>query len=102
MLTKTDFQTARICIKRLWHEKKGLWTREQSVADLKNAFEGNRFSEVVREFYPDGKMIGWQHGSLDEAISKTKLELEASNVTLFEAAFEHQGLLCLADVVIKE
>lgn len=102
MLTKTDFQTARICLKRLWHEKKGLWTNEQSVADLKNAFEGHRFSETVRKFYPDGKMIGWQQGSLEEAITKTKMELEAPSVTLFEAAFEHQGLLCLADVVIKE
>ncbi|EWH05770.1 hypothetical protein AT00_14175 [Pseudoalteromonas lipolytica SCSIO 04301] len=102
MLTKTDFQTARICIKRLWHEKKGLWTKEQSVADLKNTFEGNRFSEAVREFYPNGIMIGWQHGSLDEALTKTKQELKAENVILFEAAFEHDGLLCLADVVIKE
>ena len=102
MLTKTDFQTARVCIKRLWHEKKGIWTKEPSVSDLKNSFEGNRFSEEVRQFYPHGKMIGWQQGSLDEVIAKTKHELEVSNVTLFEAAFEHKGLLCLADVVIKE
>ena len=46
-------------------------------------------------------MIGWQQGSLDEVIAKTKHELEVSNVTLFEAAFEHKGLLCLADVVIQ-
>jgi len=102
VLAKTDFQTARISIKRLWHEMKGIWTKEPSVSDLKNSFEGNRFSGEVRQFYPHGKMIAWQHGSLDEAIAKTKHELKVSNITLFEAAFEHQDLLCLADVVIKE
>lgn len=102
MLTKTDYQTARTCTKRFWYEKKGLWTKEQSLADLKNAFEGNRFSDAVRQNFPNGKMIGWQHGSLDEAIIKTQLELGASSAILFEAAFEHEGLLCLADIVIKE
>jgi hypothetical protein len=101
-LSKTDYQTARRCLKRLWHEKKQMWIPEQTVSDKKNAFEGNRFNEAVHAKYPTGLMVGWQHGSLDDAISKTKELLNQDEVTLFEATFEHQGLLCMADVLVKD
>ena len=96
-MTKTDYQTARRCLKRIWYEKNKIWITKQTISDQRNSFEGNRFSEAVHAKYPYGLMVGWQHGSINEAIKKTKdfLKQEAI-VTLFEAVFEFKGLLCMA------
>lgn len=102
MLSKSDFQVGRRCLKRLWHEKHNLWTAELSAMDKKNAFEGDRFNDAVREFYPEGIMIGWGNGTAEQAAAKTAEYLKEDTVTLFEAFFVHNGLLCLADVVVKQ
>lgn len=88
-------------MKRLWHEKHNHWSAELSASDKKNAFEGNRFNDAVHERFTDGVMIGWGHGSADEAANNTSEYLAQDNVTLFEAFFLHEGMLCLADVVVK-
>lgn len=100
-LSKTDYQTAKRCLKRLWNEKKGNWIPEQNASNKKNAFEGNRFNDAVHAKYPNGVMVGWNHGSLENAIAKTQELLEAQDIVLFEATFEFEGLLCMADVLIK-
>jgi len=101
-LTKSDYQVGRRCLKRLWHEKHNQWQAELSAIDKKNAFEGNRFNDAVHEYYPDGIMIGWGHDSAEKAAQKTAEYLSNESITLFEAFFLHEGLLCLADVIVKQ
>jgi hypothetical protein len=100
-ISKSDYQVGRRCLKRLWHEKYNRWITELSATDKKNAFEGHRFNDAVRELFPDGIMVGWEHGSAEAAASKTAEHLKKDTVTLFEAFFLHEGLMCLADVVVK-
>lgn len=102
LLSKTDFQIGRRCIKRLWHEKHGKWHADLSANGEKNAFEGNRFNDAVREYYPKGIMVGWGQGSIEKAVAKTEILLKADSIVLFEAFFMFGDLLCLADVIVKE
>jgi len=89
-------------MKRLWNEKHGNWHAELSATDEKNAFEGNRLNCAVQSLFSGGIMVGWEYGEVDKAVSKTKEYLELDSVIIFEAFFVHEGLLCLADVVIKD
>jgi len=101
-LTKSNFQTGRRCIKRLWNEKHKNWQAELSATDEKNAFKGNRFNDAVHKYYSKGVMIGWGHGTAEQAAAKTEELLKNDSVVLFEAFFLYEGLLCLADVVVKK
>jgi hypothetical protein len=102
LLSKSDFQIGRRCHKRLWNEKHGEWRSELSATNEKNAFEGNRFNDAIQALYPDGIMVGWGNSDAEAAVQKTKELLTQDAVVLFEAFFIHEGLLCLADIVIKE
>ncbi|NVJ61910.1 MAG: DUF2779 domain-containing protein [Gammaproteobacteria bacterium] len=100
-LTKTNFQTGRLCLKRLWNEFNGNWVRKLSANDEKNSIEGERFNLAVRDYFEGGVFIGWTDGSAEQAARKTQELLNQDQIVLFEAAFIHENLLCFADVVIK-
>ena len=63
---------------------------------------GHRVGEVARTFFPGGVLIDTGR-DLQAAIDKTReLLARPGDVTLFEPAFEHQGVLARADVLVRK
>ncbi len=61
---------------------------------------GNEIGELAQQLCPDGILIGDQN-NLSAAIASTKAALEAHpDHPIFEATFQHEGLLVRADVLI--
>ncbi|MBI5626594.1 MAG: DUF2779 domain-containing protein [Nitrosomonadales bacterium] len=99
-LSKSRITAWRQCPKRLWlqiHRRKLLEESDQ----VKRLYQiGNEVGEIAQRLCPDGILIEDQN-NLAAAIVATKSALEVNpNRPLFEATFQHEGLLVRADVLL--
>lgn len=101
-LSKSRFQSGRQCHKRLWLE---IHRRElmhwDSAAEARFA-EGTRFGELARDLLGGGALVDAEHFDAEKALAQTR-DLLAQPVaevcTLFEPAFEHDGVRIRADAL---
>jgi hypothetical protein len=54
---------------------------------------GIMVGELAREYYPGGLLITADHLHIPQAVRQTKEALAAGHDVLYEAAFDHQGIL---------
>ncbi|HZK48837.1 MAG TPA: DUF2779 domain-containing protein [Thermoleophilia bacterium] len=101
-LSKSRFQTGLQCYKKLW-----LKCFEPSLADpideVQQAIfdQGHRVGDLARERYPGGVLVAEDYRHTAAALAKTA-ELIASGAScLYEAAFEYDGVLVRADVIVR-
>lgn len=102
LLSKSDFKLASTCATKLYYKKMGYPQRE----------EGNEYLEFLRDggfivgklaqlLEPDGVLIDKSRGALS-AVEETKKYLNKDTITLFEAAFQHDGKLVIVDIFRKQ
>ena len=60
---------------------------------------GTMVGELAREYYPGGLLITADHLHIPQAVRQTKEALAAGHNVLYEAAFEHQGILVRIDIL---
>jgi hypothetical protein len=99
-LSKSRITAWRQCPKRLWLQINHPELLE--VTDqMKRSFEiGHEIGELAQSLCPDGILIEDQD-NLSAAIAKTKVAMETyPDRPIFEATFQHDGLLIRADVLI--
>lgn len=99
-LSKSRITAWRQCPKRLWlqiHRRELLEDSDQA----KRLYQiGNEIGEIAQRICPDGILIEDQN-NLSAAIAATKAALAAyPDRPIFEAAFQHDGLLVRADVLL--
>lgn len=99
-LSKSRITAWRQCPKRLWLQIYRPKLLEESD-QVKRAYQiGNEIGEIAQRLCPDGILIEDQD-NLSAAIVATKSALEAHpNRPIFEATFQHDGLLVRADVLL--
>jgi len=101
-LSKSRFIAGSQCHLRLWYDihQRDLATPADDVAQF--IFDtGHEVGELACRRYPSGRLVGGDHLHFDEAIAETK-ELIANGATvLFEAAFEHGGVVARTDILEK-
>src|SRR5207247_11435195 len=101
-LSKSKIMDGLQCEKRLWMEMHQPEEGEFSEATERLFSTGHRVGEVARTFFPSGVLIDTGR-DLQAAIDKTReLLARPGDVTLFEPAFEHQGGLARADVLVRK
>ena len=101
-LSKSKIMDGLQCEKRLWMEMHQPEEGEFSEATERLFSTGHRVGEVARTFFPGGVLIDTGR-DLQAAIDKTReLLARPGDVTLFEPAFEHQGVLARADVLVRK
>ena len=100
-LSKSRITAWRQCPKRLW-----LQTNRRDLATpdsdrTKRLYQvGNEVGEVAQRLHPSGILIEDQD-NLTAAIANTKIALETyPDRPLFEAAFQHDGLLVRSDLLL--
>ncbi len=101
-LSKSRLLAYRQCPKRLWLH---IYKPELlSISDntTKTRFNtGNRIGDIARSLYPDGVLI--DGSNLQQALRDTsEILLTPSTLPIFEATFEHDGLLIRADLLLPE
>jgi len=101
-LSKSKIMDGLQCEKRLWMEMHRPEEGEFSEVTERLFSTGHRVGEVARTFFPGGVLIDTGR-DLQAAIDKTReLLARPGDVTLFEPAFEHQGVLARADVLVRK
>ena len=100
-LSKSRFMSGTQCHLRLWYEvhSPGLWQEPDEV--LRAVFEtGHEVGRMACRLFPGGHDVRHNHRHIPEALEETRRVIEAGSApALFEAAFEHQGVLARADVI---
>ena len=98
-LSKSRIIAHRQCPKRLW-----LQTYRPELAEVDSGTEtrmlaGTQAGEVARQLYPSGILIG--PNDLRQALADTARVLkESPHQPVFEATFQHAGVLVRADIML--
>ena len=100
-LSKSRYMSGSQCHLRLWYEthRPDLGSRPDNV--LQAVFDtGHEVGETACRLYRDGHAVTHDHRHIREALAETRSIIEAGSApALFEAAFEHEGVLVRADVI---
>jgi hypothetical protein len=97
-LSKSRLLSSLQCQKRLWLEMNRPELAEVSEGTEARFQTGHRVGEVARDLVAGGTLIEWTD-DLTSALRHTKKALQELPATLFEAAFQHEGVLVRADVL---
>ena len=99
-LSKSSITAWRQCPKRLWLQINRSELLEVSDQTERSFQIGHEIGELAQRLCPDGILIEDQD-NLSAAIAATKVALTAHpDRPIFEATFQHEGLLVRADVLI--
>lgn len=97
-LSKSRLNAYRQCPKRLWLEVHKPAEKVESADVLGRFAVGHQVGEIAQRDYPDGLLIA-PDNNLAQAIVQTR-ELLPQGKPLFEATFQHDGLLIRADLLL--
>ena len=101
-LSKSKILSYRQCPKRLWLEKRMPEVAETSDASERAFAIGHAVGAAAQSLLPDGVLVEYQD-DLRRAVAVTRETLAAHpDRPIFEAAFDHDGVLIRADVLIPE
>ena len=99
-LSKSTFLAGSQCHLRLWNDihRRDLATPNDDVAQF--IFDtGHEVGELACKRYPGGRDVTADYLHFDDAIAETKELIDGDAPALFEAAFEHGGVVARADVL---
>ena len=104
LLTKSRFKQALECPTKLFYTKKKQYPSSKTEDTfLQSLAEGGfQVEELARMNYPDGIAILGDDWKYEELSSRTDELLKRENVTIFEAAFLHNGLFIRVDILDKK
>lgn len=101
-LSKSRIAAWRQCPKRLWLQIHHPELLETSVATERSFKIGYEVGDVAQGLFKDGILIE-DNNNLSAAISSTKQAMIAHpNLPIFEATFQHDGLLVRSDLLVPK
>ena len=100
-LSKSRYLSGMQCHLRLWYETHRPDLEAEPDDVLQAVFDtGHEVGRMACRLYPDGHAVSHDHRHIPAALEETRSVLEAGSApALFEAAFEHEGVLVRADVI---
>lgn len=101
--TKSNYRTALECPTKLYFQSRPETYLSLAADDpfLKALQDGGfQVGELARLYHPDGILV--DAAKTLDALRETKQFMQREKVVLFEAAFEWNGLLVRADVLVKD
>jgi len=102
-LTKSRFKQALECPTKLFYTKKNIYANVQNDDTfLKSLAQGGfQIEEAARMNYQDGIAITGDDWDYEVLVKRTEELLQQENITIFEAAFLHNGLFVRVDILQK-
>lgn len=104
LLSKSTFLRGLQCPKSLYLYKNYIQLRDQPSAEQKAIFNrGNRVGLLAQQFFPGGvDATPAPKSDYIAAVSKTKQLIEQGVKIIYEAAFQHNGVLAILDILVQE
>lgn len=100
-LSKSRYLSGVQCHLRLWYETHRPDLESEPDDVLRAVFDtGHEVGGTACRLYPGGHAVSHDHRHIREALEETRSVVEAGSApAVFEAAFEHEGVLVRADVI---
>lgn len=104
VLSKTSYLKGCQCLKLLYLSKYHPELRGQPSALQQAIFDrGHNVGALARDLFPGGYNCEVDDARLREvAIKKTKIAIEQGRTILYEAAFLHQGVMAIVDILVLQ
>lgn len=100
-LTKSTYVLGKRCKKALYFDLlRPEMAKDPSKADIKSRWDGIEVGAFARSRYPEGILIEENEGS--QALLRTREQIQSGALVLFEAAFQHNGVLIRTDIIRRE
>lgn len=102
VLSKSQFMRGLQCAKSLWLDRYHPEWRSTTEASHQAVLDaGIQVGFLARKLFPDGKTIEFKPDDVDAMVSETQAHIASGTETLYEAAFIHNGVLVLVDILHK-
>lgn len=99
MLSKSQFIRGRQCHKSLWlHRHRPELRDETSDAQEALFASGTDVGQLAQQLFPGGIEFAYGDGTLNEQLQRTAEAIASGVTTLYEATFEHGGVLVKTDI----
>ena len=100
-LSKSRFLSGSQCYLRLWNDTHARDLATDTGTSLQGVYDtGHDVGELACKRYPGGHLVAQTHLQFGDALAETQQVLKQGSVSaLFEAAFEHEGLIARADII---
>jgi len=102
-LSKSRFQAGLQCPKHLWLLCHAYQLADTVTEGQQALFDqGHEVGALAREYFPGGALVQEDYLHAQEARRTTTRLLDEGFSCLYEAAFEHDGVLVRSDVVVRD
>lgn len=100
MLSKSQFIRGRQCHKSLWlyHHRRDL-CEEPDTSQQAGFDSGTDVGILAQQLFPGGIDFTYGDGTLAEQLQRTTAAITSGATTLYEATFEHGGMLVKTDIL---
>ena len=104
VLSKSRFKKGLSCPNKLYFSgDKSFKNKEEDNTFLATLAEGGfQVEALARLSYPEGHFIDAPYGAYEQAHKQTLELLKLDDVIIYEAAFLHEGLFVMTDILVKK
>lgn len=104
ILSKSTFIRAKQCLKSLYLYKNHIYLRDKlSKEQLARFSRGINVGLLAQQLFPGGIDASPKHVSLfHESVKKTTELIKNNTKVIYEAAFQHNGILVALDILVNE
>jgi hypothetical protein len=104
VLSKSRFKTGLSCPNKLYFNgDKSFKNKEENNTFLATLAEGGfQVEALARLSYPGGHFVDAPYGAYEKAYNQTLELLKQDEVVIYEAAFLHDGLFVMTDILVKK
>lgn len=104
ILSKSTFIRAKQCLKSLYLYKNHIYLRDKLSKEQQARFNrGINVGLLAQQLFADGVDASPQNVSLyHESVAKTKQLIEKGTKVIYEATFQHNGILAALDILVNE
>ena len=104
ILSKSTFIRAKQCLKSLYLYKNNIYLRDKLSKEQQARFNrGINVGLLAQQLFPNGIDASPKHVSLfHESVNKTRELIQNGTPIIYEAAFQHNGILIALDILVNE
>ena len=106
MLSKSTYLSGKQCLKKLWIERNQRALLPPVSESQQHIFDqGHRIGALAQTLFPGGIDVtpaAYNREGIEAAIAQTAELIAAGQEVIYEAAFQHNGVFCAVDILVRD